>query len=56
MISQSAITRTLTRSPLIAVALYAAALGGLLAMAGFAVSDIAGHREGLAQTADLLDQ
>jgi general secretion pathway protein M len=56
MISQSAITRTLTRSPLIAVALYVAVLGGLLATAGFAVSDIAGHREGLAQTADLLDQ
>jgi general secretion pathway protein M len=56
MISHSAITRTLTRSPLIAVALYVAVLGGLLATAGFAVSDIAGHREGLAQTADLLDQ
>src|ERR1700688_924942 len=53
---QNAITRTLTRSPLIAVTLYVAVLGGLLAMAGVAVSDIAGHREALAQTADLLPE
>src|SRR6202162_5209645 len=53
---QNAITRILTRSPLIAVPLYVAVRGGLLATAGVAVSDIAGHREALAQTADLLDQ
>ena len=40
----NAITRMLTRSPLIAVTLYVAVLGGLLATAGFAVSDIADHR------------
>jgi general secretion pathway protein M len=56
MSTQNAITRALTRSPLIAVTLYIAVLGGLLATAGVAVSDIAGHREALAQTADLLDQ
>ena len=56
MISQNAIARTLTRSPLIAVVLYIAVLGALLATAVFAISDIAGHRERLSQTADLLDQ
>lgn len=56
MNSQDAIARTLTRSPLIAVVLYIALLGGLLATAGFAISDIVGHRQALAQTADLLDQ
>ena len=56
MSSQNAITRALTRSPLIAVTLYVAVLGGLLVTAGVAVSDIAGHREALAQTVDLLDQ
>jgi general secretion pathway protein M len=56
MIFQNAVTRTLTRSPLIAVVLYVAVLGALVAMAAIAVSDIAGHREALAQTTDLLDQ
>jgi general secretion pathway protein M len=56
MISQNAIAGMLTRSPLIAVVLYVAALGGLLATAGFAIADIIGHRQALAQTADLLDQ
>lgn len=56
MMFQNAVTRTLARSPLIAVALYVAVLGGLLAMTAIAVSDIAGHREALAQTTDLLDQ
>jgi general secretion pathway protein M len=50
------ITRTLTHSPLIAVVLYIAVAGGLLATAGFAVSDIVGQQRALAQTADLLDQ
>jgi general secretion pathway protein M len=56
MSSANAIARTLTRSPLIAVALYVAVFGALLATAVFAISDIAGHRERLSQTTDLLDQ
>ena len=56
MSSGNAITRTLTRSPLIAVVLYLAVLGGLLATAGIAVSDIVDHQRALAQTSDLLDQ
>ncbi|HEV7600852.1 MAG TPA: type II secretion system protein GspM [Bradyrhizobium sp.] len=51
-----AITRTLTRSPLIAVVLYVVVIGGLLAMAGTAVSNILDHQRALAQTSDLLDQ
>jgi general secretion pathway protein M len=51
-----AITRTLTRSPLIAVVLYIVAVGGLLAMAGAAVLNILDHQRALAQTSDLLDQ
>jgi general secretion pathway protein M len=51
-----AITRTLTRSPLIAVVLYVVAVGGLLAMAGAAVLNILDHQRALAQTSDLLDQ
>jgi general secretion pathway protein M len=51
-----AITRTLTHSPLIAVALYVAVAGGLLAVAGLAVADILDHQRALAQTSDLLDQ
>ncbi len=56
MNSANAIARTLTRSPLIAVVLYVAVLGGLLATAVFSISDILAHRQALAQTADLLDQ
>jgi general secretion pathway protein M len=56
MSSSQAITRTLTRSPLIAVVLYIAVAGGLLAIAGFSAADIVGHRQALAQTSDLLDQ
>jgi general secretion pathway protein M len=56
MTSGHAITRTLTHSPLIAVVLYIAVMGALLATAGFAVLDIIGHQRGLAQTSDLLDQ
>jgi general secretion pathway protein M len=51
-----AMTRSLTRSPLIAVVLYVVAIGGLLALAGTAVSNILDHRRALAQTSDLLDQ
>jgi general secretion pathway protein M len=50
------ITRTLTRSPLIAVVLYVAVVGGLIATAGAAVSNILDHQRALAQTSDLLDQ
>jgi general secretion pathway protein M len=51
-----AITRTLTRSPLIAVVLYVVVIGGLLVLAGTAVSNILDHQRALAQTSDLLDQ
>jgi general secretion pathway protein M len=50
------ITRTLTRSPLIAVVLYAVTIGGLLVIAGTAVTSILDHQRALAQTSDLLDQ
>jgi general secretion pathway protein M len=50
------ITRTLTRSPLIAVALYLVVIGGLVAIAATAVSDIVDHRRALAQTSEFLDQ
>ncbi|HXO71400.1 MAG TPA: type II secretion system protein GspM, partial [Bradyrhizobium sp.] len=50
------ITRTLTRSPLIAVVLYVAVIGGLIAAAGLAVANILDHQRALAQTSDLLDQ
>jgi len=56
MTAGQTITRTLTHSPLIAVVLYVAVVGGLLATAGLAVSDIVSHQRALAQTADLLDQ
>jgi general secretion pathway protein M len=51
-----AITRTLMRSPLIAVVLYVIVIGGLIATAGTAVSNILDHQRALAQTSDLLDQ
>ena len=50
------ITRSLARSPLIAVVLYLAVAFGLLAATGTAISDILVHRAALAQTADLLEQ
>ncbi len=56
MNSGNAITRALTHSPLVAVTLYLAVLGGLLATAGIGISDIATQRAELAQTMDLLDQ
>jgi general secretion pathway protein M len=56
MSTAHAITRSLTRSPLIAVVLYAVAIGGLIAVAGIAVSNILDHQRALAQTSDLLDQ
>jgi general secretion pathway protein M len=56
MSAASTITRSLTRSPPIAVVLYLAVAFGLLAAAGTAISDILVHRAALAQTADLLEQ
>jgi len=56
MSSANAITRLVTRSPLIAVVLYIAVAGGLLAAAGIALSDIVEHQRALEQTSDLLDQ
>ena len=50
------VTRTLTHSPLIAVVLYLAVVGGLLVTAGLAVANIFDHQRALAQTSDLLDQ
>jgi general secretion pathway protein M len=56
MNASSAVTRALTHSPLIAVVLYLAIVGGLLATAGVAVASIFDHQRTLAQTSDLLDQ
>jgi len=50
------ITRTLAHSPLIAVVLYLAVAGGLLATAGVAIANLLDHQRALAQTSDLLDQ
>ena len=50
------VTRALTQSPLIAVVLYLAVLGGLMATTGIAVSSIFDQQRALAQTSDLLDQ
>jgi general secretion pathway protein M len=56
MSAAHALTRTLTRSPLIAVVLYIVLLGGLLAIIGISVTNILDHQRALAQTSDLLDQ
>jgi general secretion pathway protein M len=50
------VTRTLSQSPLIAVVLYLAVLGGLAVTSGVAISGILDHQRALAQTSDLLDQ
>lgn len=52
----NAVTRALTHSPLVAVVLYLAVVGGLLVTAGLAVANILDHQRALAQTSDLLDQ
>jgi general secretion pathway protein M len=52
----NAITRALTHSPLIAVVLYLAVVGGLLVTAGIAIASIFDHQRALAQTSDLLGQ
>ena len=54
--SPNFLTRTLTRSPLVAVVLYLAIAGGLLVMAGLSIANILDHQRALAQTSDLLDQ
>lgn len=54
--SGNAVARALTGSPLIAVTLYLAIVGGLLLMTGLSIADIIAHRQALAQTSDLLDQ
>jgi general secretion pathway protein M len=51
-----AITRTLTRSPLIAVVLYLVAIGGLLTAIAIAATSILDHQRALAQTSDMLEQ
>src|ERR1051325_4418405 len=56
MTAAQSITRTLTRSPLIAVVLYLVVIGGLLLGIGAAVANILDHQRALAQTSDLLDQ
>ena len=56
MTAAQSITRTLTRSPLIAVVLYVVVIGGLLLGIGAAVANILDHQRALAQTSDLLDQ
>jgi general secretion pathway protein M len=56
MSTDNALARTLKQSPLIAVVLYFAIVGGLLATAGVAVASIFDHQRALAQTSDLLDQ
>jgi general secretion pathway protein M len=52
----STIASSLTQSRPIAVVLYVAVAGALLAMSGMAISDIVVHRNALAQTSDLLEQ
>ena len=54
--SGNVVARALTNSPLIAIVLYLAVAGGLLATAGLAVASILDHQRALAQTSDLLDQ
>jgi general secretion pathway protein M len=56
MSAANAITRYLSRQPLVAVLLYVAVIAGLLITAGTAVATIVDHQRSLAQTADLLDQ
>ena len=50
------ITRLLTRSPLVAITLYLAVTGGLLATTSISVLSIFDQQRALAQTSDLLDQ
>jgi general secretion pathway protein M len=54
--AEQSIARALTRSPLIAVTLYVAVLGALLAFAALSVADMLDQRRALAQSSELLDQ
>ena len=54
--SGNAVARALARSPLVAMVLYLAVVGGLVVMTGLAVSGIVDQRRALAQTSDLLEQ
>jgi general secretion pathway protein M len=56
MSASNAITRTLSQSPLIAVVLYLAVIGGLAVTSVIAIANIFDHQRALAQTSDLLDQ
>jgi general secretion pathway protein M len=56
MSASHAITRALTRSPLIAVVLYLAAVGGLLTTIALAATSILDHQRALGQTSDMLEQ
>ena len=50
------VARTLAQSPLIAVVLYLAVLGGLVVTTVISVSSMFDHQRALAQTSDLLEQ
>ena len=56
MSAGNVITRTLSQSPLIAVVLYLAVLGGFAFSSVVAIANIFDHQRALAQTSDLLDQ
>jgi general secretion pathway protein M len=56
MSASTTITRALTQSRLIAVTLYLAVVGGLVATAGFAIADIVVRQQALVKTSELLDQ
>jgi len=56
MSAGNVITRALSHSPLIAVVLYLAVLGGLAVTSVIAIANIFDHQRALAQTSDLLDQ
>ena len=56
MSTGNVVARTLAQSPLIAVVLYLAVLGGLVVTTAISVSSMFDHQRALAQTSDLLDQ
>lgn len=56
MAGTGAAVHAMARSPLVAVVLYLAIAGGLLATTGLAIASIIDHQRALAQTASLLDQ
>jgi general secretion pathway protein M len=56
MSSVPTFTRSLGRSPVIAVALYAMVVGGFITTAYFSISDTLDHVSTLTQTSNLLDQ